>query len=141
MRLAAFVLGAVCLASPLACAPNARAQSEPVAPACDGSLAVVRVSDVKPGKMDEFLQAVSAQATWYKSHGLTQHVIYAARIDDLNPATGAATVSQTQAMTFHFNALSGAQVAHDAAWETFVKMFRESSTIKTEYHVCTTMKI
>ncbi len=143
MRLVTLVVAAVlALLTPLAHAqaPTADEQKAAIS-TCAGTLGVVRVSEIKPGKMDLFLKAVEAQAAWYQSHGLTEHVIYAARISERDAATGTIRDSETQAMSFHFNSLSGPQVPHDAAWNAFVKMFADSSSIKNEYHVCTVKKI
>lgn len=39
------------------------------APACDGDIALVRVSTIKPGAMQGFMDAVAAHKAWYRSHG------------------------------------------------------------------------
>ena len=52
-------------------APAAFAQTAATAPPppCDGTRAIVRVSDIKPGSsMDNFLAAVAAQKAWYAAH-------------------------------------------------------------------------
>lgn len=116
------------------CTPVAFAQSAPATtslPACDGTTANIRVSDIKPEKMDLFVAAVAAQKAWYASHNLPDK-IYLVKIIDRD----AAAFSVTQAITYHFYGSSNANIKHDAAWDAFVKMFSESSTIKAGYLSC-----
>jgi hypothetical protein len=116
--------------------PAAFAQSAP--PACDGSIAIVRHSVIKPeAGMDKFLAAVAAQKAWYQSHGLKEDIVFATKIIDRDPATGKQSYSSTEALTFHYYPSTvGGEPKHDAAWDAFVKLFSDSSTIKDTYFVC-----
>jgi hypothetical protein len=89
--------------------------------------------------MDQFLKAVAAQQAWYKAAGTTDK-IGVMRILVQDPATKAYTASETQAITTH---IMPTQLAtrtgtrpDQAGWDAFVKMFSDSSTIKTQYMTC-----
>ena len=121
--------------SPLSASAQ-QAAAPPMASACSGNVNIVRVSDVKPGLMEKFLGAVAAQKTWYKNAG-TPDEISAMRLMEQNPDTKAWALSETQAMTTHIMPSARTQnLAHDAAWDAFVAMFADSSTIKNQYVVC-----
>lgn len=143
MRIAAALLLFGSLTSPVLFAQTtpgaaAPATARPATPVCDGLSGIVRVSSVKPGMMDLFLKAVDAQRDWYHSHGLTDEQVYSLRITIQNEDTHAITFSDTEAMSVHMYGLKSQalRVPHDDAYKAFVTMFRDSSTIKTEYQVC-----
>jgi hypothetical protein len=125
--------------SPALCASPALAQQAPAVRApmpCSGSVNLVRLSEVKPGMMDKFLKAVAAQQAWYKNAGMPD-AIGAMRIMEQDATTRAWTTSETQAITTHIIPAGGARgPAHDAAWDAFVAMFSDSSSIKTTYTTC-----
>jgi hypothetical protein len=111
-------------------APAVLAQT--AAPPCDGTMAMVRVSDIKPDSMDKFLAAVAAQKDWYASHNLPDKIFVTKVID-----RGASAYSTTQAITYHFYGNGPAsEPKHDAGFDAFVKLFSESSTIKAGYLTC-----
>jgi len=124
------------------CAPALSAQSVklPTAtqPACDGVLVNIRTSDIKPeAGMDKFLAAVAAQKAWYTSHGYTEDQIFVAKILVRDPDTKALTYTDKQVMTYHFYSATGtSSPTHDAAWDAFVKLFADSSTIKESTLSC-----
>ena len=138
MRLSRYVLALAILSAsltPAFCLAPAAAQSAPAARAllpCAGTVNIVRLSDIKPGKMDEFLKAAAAQQAWYKAAGLPD-TIGVLRILDQDPATKAYATSATQAITTHTILPGGgaASAPHDAAWDAFVALFSDNSTIKT----------
>ena len=123
------------LLSAVFCTPAAFAQAAPATPAlpaCDGAMAIVRVSDIKAESMDKFLAAVDAQKAWYASHGLPDKIFVTKIID-----RGAAAYSVTQAITYHFYGNgAGTEPKHDSGWDAFVKLFSDSSTIKAGYLTC-----
>ena len=122
-------------------APPATPQSAPAAvpaapPLCTGTLSIVRVSDIKPGMMDKFLQAAAAQQAWYKAVG-TPDEIHVMRIMERDPNTHVSSYSETQAITTHIEPGARAKgPARDAGYDAFVAMFRDSSTIKSEFITC-----
>ena len=85
----------------LAIAPYTLAPAQSSAPACDGNVATVRVSAIKPGAIDAFLAAVAAHKAWYQSHGSTKDVIVASRILVRDEKSGATKYSDAEVMTYH----------------------------------------
>jgi Patatin-like phospholipase len=67
MRLAAVLLALTVLTAPFALA-QAPAAPAPLPP-CDGTLNMVRTSEIKPGMMARFAEAVAGQQAWYKAAG------------------------------------------------------------------------
>jgi hypothetical protein len=128
MRLLSTLVLAAGLAAP------AFAQTAPApTPPCDGTFAVVRVSEIKPdSSMDKFLAAVAAQKAWYAANRPGDK-IFVSRVME----RGATDYSTTAAITYHFYAApNSGEPKHDAAFDAFVKLFSESSTIKTGYLAC-----
>jgi hypothetical protein len=125
--------------NPAFCPTPAAAQQAPAARSplpCTGSVNIVRVSEIKPGMMPKFLQAVAAQAAWYKNAGMPDQ-IGVMQIMQQDATTKKWSLSETQAMTTHIIPSGGSNgPAHDAAWNAFVAMFSDSSTIKTSYMAC-----
>ena len=138
MRIPATLTVLLCLSASLT--PAISGQNAPAAsqtPACDGVVNIFRVSEITAGgSMEKFMAAVAAQQNWYKSHGLSD-VIFAAQILTRDPQTHAGSYSQNEVATYHYmKPNSGAGPAHDAAWDAFVKMFADTSTIKEAYTQC-----
>ena len=105
-------------------------------PACDGRMATVRISEIKPGgTVEGFMAAVAAHKVWYKGKGSADE-IFVSRILVRDEKTHAQTYSDKQFMTFHIRAGSGPGPAHDEGYDAFVKLYRENSDIKSEYNVC-----
>ena len=133
MRLATCLLAFAAFATPLmSSAPSAAQQTRTPLPACDGNYNIVRLSDIKPGMFQKFLDAVAAQKAWYQKAGRTDEITVM-RIIDLKSGS----YSTTQAITTHIEpAGSPIGVTHDAGYDAFVALFRASSDIKTEYFTC-----
>ncbi len=129
------------LCAPLA--PMTSGQNAPAAPAtptCDGVLNILRVSDITPGaSIENFKAAVAAQQEWYKSHGFAD-VIFAAPVIVRDSTTHAESYSSNEMVTYHYLKPGGASPQHDAAWDAFVKMFSDTSTIKESYVQCVPME-
>jgi hypothetical protein len=108
------------------------------APKCDGDYAVVRVSTIKPGAMQDFMAAVAAHKAWYRSHGFSDNVIAASRVISFNKETNAMEYSNMEVISYHIRPPAGAQVKakRDAAWDAYVKQYRDTSDIKSEYLTC-----
>ena len=135
-RRSLFLLFALAASLTPALAPSpAAAQAAAAALPCTGNINIVRISDIKPGMMDKFLQAVAAQKAWYKNAG-TPDQIGVMRILDRDPNTKAYTLSETQAITTHIELANSKQPTHDAGYDAFVALFSASSTIKTQYLTC-----
>lgn len=114
--------------------PHALAQTP--RPPCTGDYTTVRVSIIKPGKMDLFMRAVAAHKAWYRNHGFKDNIIVSARVIDRDPQSGAAKYSETEVVSLHINAPNTRGVKHEADWDAYVEMYRDSSDIKTTYSVC-----
>jgi len=125
-----FVLAALCVVS----APAIHAQSDE--PACDGVYNILRLSEITPtGSIDKFMAAVAAHQAWYKSHGFSD-VIFAARVAERDPQTKKWAFSNTQVLTYHYSKVGAPPAKHDAAWDAYVKMYNETSSIKESHLNC-----
>lgn len=111
-------------------------------PACDGDIAVVRVSQIKPtSNLAAFMKAQEAHIAWYRKNGFTDNQMYSSPVIVTDPTTKTSTYSETDIIAFHVRPPSGANGASVAskdqpAWDAFVKLYRDSSDIKSEYAVC-----
>jgi hypothetical protein len=113
----------------------AAAQQAPVGSACNGVINVIRVNEIKPGKMDEFLIAVAKQQAWYKDAG-TSDQIQVMSVMSRDPATRAFVISDAEAITAHIEPALRKEPTHDAAYNTFVGLFNDSSTVKSTFVTC-----
>lgn len=102
---------------------------------CSTSVNIVRVSEIKPGMMSQFLEAVEAQKAWYKNAGLPD-TIDVMRVMEQGPSTKAWKLSETTVITTHVMPTKSERPKHDAAWDAFVAKFGASSTIKNSYMTC-----
>jgi hypothetical protein len=108
------------------------AAQRPAMPPCAGTPEILRVSTIKPGKMDKFVEAVAAQTAWYKKHGTTDEI---ALIRVLDTKTGA--FSTTEAITTHTEPVGEEDKRKsDAGFDAFVALFRESSDVKQQFFGC-----
>lgn len=132
MRLASCLFAALLIAPiSIPSAPVAAQQPFKLAP-CEGKYNFVRVSEIKPGMMPKFLEAVAAQKAWYKKQGKSDEISVMRVID-----TKTGTYSETEAVTTHVsNPEDGHRPPRDAAYDAFVALFRASSDIKSEYFTC-----
>ena len=112
-------------------APTFAVAQRPALPPCSGINNIVRMSDIQPGKLTTFLSAVTAQKAWYKQLGTTDEIVLLRVVD---PKTG--EYSETEALTFHKQ--SGKSPANDAGYDAFVALYKQSSTIKSQYIICET---
>ena len=111
------------------------AQTPPLA--CDGRIATVRVSEIKPtGSVEGFLAAVAAHKAWTLSHGITNDEIFATRVILRDEKTHEQTYSTKELMTFHIHGSRQPGPKHDEAYDAFVKLYRDNSDIKSAYDIC-----
>jgi hypothetical protein len=102
-------------------AAPAIAQEHPL-PACkNGHIAIVRVSEIKPGAMDDFLAAVKAHKAWYRNNGVKDQ------------KTGEWGYSDSEVITYHINPPEDNEKLprNDDGWKAYVKMYNDSSTVKS----------
>ncbi|HWZ32357.1 MAG TPA: hypothetical protein VNX18_13550 [Bryobacteraceae bacterium] len=108
------------------------------APAFEGVMATVRISEIKAGgSMDGFMKAMAAHKAWYRSHGVMDNEIFGAPIVIRDEKTHARSYSDKEIMTYHVNPPSGDRdPKQDDAYAAFVKLYRDNSDIKVAYNVC-----
>jgi hypothetical protein len=102
-------------------------------PACDGHVAIVRVSEIKPGGMPGFLAAVKAHKDWYRKNGVTTNDILVSRVIVKDQKTGEWKYSDTEAVTYHVNPPEDNPKLprNDDDWKAYVKMYSDVSTVKS----------
>lgn len=107
-------------------------------PACDGNFTTVRVSTITPsGSIEGFMKALAAHKEWYRSHSLTHDEIFATRIVVRDEKTKAQSYSEKEIVTFHVHPVSSQpEPPHDAAYDAFVKLYRDNSDITEQYNIC-----
>ena len=90
MRFILFLSSLLALQAAPALAQNAM-------PACNGDIAIVRVSEIKPGgTMKGFLDAVAAHQAWYRNNGVKDDEIVASRVIVKDEKTGAFKYSEKE---------------------------------------------
>jgi hypothetical protein len=140
MRIFSSLVLAAGLIAPAAFAQTPAPTPPPAAAPLCGTDAVrlaIRVSDIKPGTMDTFLSAIKAHQAWYKSHGYPDDVIVYGKLIVRDPSSNAMVFSDSEVLTYHFfGPMTQAQPVHDAAWDAYVKLYSDSSTIKETYLTC-----
>jgi len=115
-------------------AAPALAQEHHSLPACkNGHIAIVRVSEIKPGAMDAFLAAVKAHKAWYRNNGVKTNDIFISRVIVKDPKTGEWGYSDSEVITYHINPPEDNEKLprNDDAWKAYVKMYNDSSTVKS----------
>lgn len=113
--------------------PSAHAQA--TGPSCDGDLALIRVSQLKPtGSLQGFMKAQEAHLAWYRKRGHKDNEIYSARVIVRDDTSKSFRYSDTEIMTFHVR--PPGEMTTDAEWDAYVKMYRDNSDIKSEHMVC-----
>ena len=135
MRLALVLTAFVALQATSAIAQTAM-------PACNGDIAIVRVSHIKPGgSLQKFMDAVAAHKAWYRANGHKDNDIVTSRIILRDEKTGAMKYSDTDVISYHLRPPAPEKVANrgDAAWVAYVKLYSDTSEIKNEYLTCLPM--
>ena len=132
------ILAVITFFAALSAAPVS-AQTMP--PACDGDIAIVRVTQIKPtSSVGAYMTAQAAHLAWYRKQGFTNNQIYSSRVIVTDPATKSMKYSDTDVVAFHVRPPSsgGTSIAakDQAGWDAYVKRYRDSSEIKSEYMVC-----
>ena len=139
MRVVRSLIALAALFAPLvpavALAQQAAADNEPLP--CTTNVDVVRLSELKPGKLPVFYEAVALQQAWYRKSG-GNDTIEIKRVTQRDPASRVYRISGTQIVTSHIEPALRKEPTHDAAYDAFVALFNESCTIKFEYRTCIT---
>jgi hypothetical protein len=122
------------LALVLVGAVAASAASAQSLPPCSGKYELVRTDTIKPGKLDEFKEAVRDNQAWYKAHGMKDRVLLGQVV---NMQGGSAAFADDTALTIHTDIdPNGPDPAHDAAYGAFVAKYKDSSTITNTMMLC-----
>ncbi len=134
MRFVATLLALVAMSLPgAAVAQNAT----PSGPPCDGTLAIIRLSEITPeGSADKFKAAVAAHQAWYASHGY-KDIIFQSPVFVRDPAANKFVISDKEILTYHYyGSTTQAEPTHNAGWDAYVKLYQGTSTIKQTYLTC-----
>lgn len=118
-------------------AGGATAQPQPATNAlgglsCAGKMVTVRYGVIKPGQMALYRKAVADHQAWYASHGNKTTVAF---IQVATAKSGKPTYDDGAAMSI-VTYDPAPQPAHDAAYDAFVKEYRDSSTVSEEHRGC-----
>jgi len=108
MRTALFLAALAALQVSSAFAQNAQL-------ACDGDIAIVRISLIKPGAMPG-LAVVAAHKAWYRSHGFDDNVIVASRVILTDDKTGVMKYSDAEVVTYHVRPPGGKETGRARRW-------------------------
>ena len=133
-------LGVLCASAVVAQSPTTVATSAiaSVMPACAGTVENIRVSEITlGGSVEKFMAAVAAQKAWYASHHYDDQ-IFASRILVQNSATKLYSYSETEVLSYHFYSAAtvNGEPPHDAGWDAFVKLYKDTSKIKQATLTC-----
>jgi hypothetical protein len=123
------------LAMPFCPAAFAQKVTAPMAPPpCSGVIVTVRVSEItEGGSVEKFNAAVAAHLAWYRSHGVKNNQIIAAKVIERGPS--GPVYSDKRFLTFHINPPMP-QPPHDAGWDAFTKMYADTSKVVETYNTC-----
>jgi hypothetical protein len=104
---------------------------------CDGDLAVIRVSTIKPGAMSGYMEAVAAHLKWYRDNGIKDNQIITAPVI-VPGADGSMKKSDKEVLSFHINPPGPDRTPNrgDAAWKAYVEKYRATSTMDREWMAC-----
>ena len=110
-------------------------------PACFGDLATVRVSQIRAGgSIQGVMKAVEAHKAWYRANGVTDNDIVSARVLVKDEKTGlpGTKYSDTEVLVIHLRPPAAARTPNknDAAWQAFLKLYKDNSDLKHEYFAC-----
>ena len=80
------------------------------------------------------MTAVAAHKAWYRDHGFKDNVIVASRVILTDQKTGEMKYSDTEVVTYHVRPPhEEATAKRDAAWDAYVKQYRDTSDLKSTY--------
>jgi hypothetical protein len=97
----------------------------------------VRISDITPnGTAEGFMAAVAAHRAWLASHGLGKDEVITVPVVARDEKTKARSYSDKQFWSIHIHGSIDPEPKHDAAYDAFVKMYRDNSDIKSAYDIC-----
>lgn len=117
----------------------AGAQAAPAASPADlckgGQLVVVRVSTVKPGAKAAFEAAARDHLAWYRGHGISSNRLVVGAVINGDMSKGF-TASETEYVSIHMDSPGVPRDKRDAAWDAYVKAYRDSSDLAVDKFAC-----
>lgn len=128
-------VAAVALGLLAAGAAQAAGAPTPVDLCKGGQLVVVRVNQVKPGAKAAYEQAARDHLGWYRSHGYKENRLLVGQIISGDRSNGF-TASDTEFVSIHMDSPGVPPAKRDAAWEAYVKAYRESSELTVDKFAC-----
>ncbi|MEW5687861.1 MAG: hypothetical protein AB1942_23345 [Pseudomonadota bacterium] len=127
----------VLLAAGLAVGASA-AQAAPAASPTDlcqgGQLVVVRVNTIKPGATAAYEKAARDHLAWYRAHGVTANRLLTGPVISGGPA--GFTASETEYVSIHIDSPGVPRDQRDAAWDAYVKAYRDASELTVDKFAC-----
>jgi len=133
MRVASLILAVTFMSATVSLA-----QSPSTAPLpCEGSYNIIRVSEIKPGMMSTFMKAVEGHKAWYAAAGAPDKII-AMRVINRDSVTKVQSYSETTIVTSHQEPVTRSQPLppEGDSYKAFVDLYKQSSTIKSEFRTC-----
>jgi len=104
---------------------------------CKGRLETIRISKIKEGgTLAGFLEAVADHNAWYRSHGVDSNLQVVAREIKRDPKTNSFSIAEDEVVTIHINPPPRDENKRDAAWDAFVKKYRDNSDVVTARMIC-----
>jgi hypothetical protein len=117
----------------------AGAQAAPAATAGElckgGQLVVVRVSTVKPGAKAAFEAAAKDHLAWYRGRGFTSNRLLTGPVITGDMSKGF-TASETEYVSIHTDGPGVPRDKRDAAWDAYVKAYRDASDLAVDKFAC-----
>lgn len=137
MSILSRAVGVAIVAAAGLAAAGAQAQTaaSPVDLCKDGQLAVVRMNAVKPGAKAAYEKASRDHLGWYRSHGFTQNRLLVGPVITGDRTKGF-TASETEFASVHLGSPGVPPDKRDAAWDAYVKAYRDSSDLTVDKFVC-----
>jgi hypothetical protein len=126
------------LVLPFALAVQSATSPAPAQPMCEGSPATIRISAIKPGQAALFEKAAADHQAWYRSRGQGVQVKRLKMLakDARPPADVRYDPAMQGTVTIYARGTAPAMPQTDAAWDAYVKQYRDSSDVREEYRVC-----
>lgn len=118
------------------CGLVAAAQAAEPAPACEGTMVVLRKSEIT-GTADGFLEATRDHEAWYRANGVTTNSFLATPAQQFNRETGAYEIVPNLYVTLHINPPNDSALPrNDAGWKAFVAKYQANSRIVADATFC-----
>jgi len=142
MKVSHFFTVLVLLGAALTLSSKGQAQMEPAyslkgpLPACSGTYAVVRLTEIKPdSNFETYEKALEMHKAWFRKPGYKDQ-IFAARVLERDSHSDGAHFSNHMVLQYHFIEPGSKPPVHDAEWDAYVKAYTDVSTMKESFVSC-----